>query len=192
VELGKYAAAINRIWTHDFGHIFDWSPNALSRNKTWPEYLVKELAVEERVEILRRSRLMQPKKVKGLERELQKIRRWKGRPSLAHGDIRLKNVVLDKTEKITAILDWENCISSMAPYWELSIALHDLTMDEKETFLEGYGLGLDEYLEIAPSIKALNLLNYAPYLQRALKRKDKARLQELRARLNGAFDLYSL
>ena len=135
---------------------------------------------------------MQPKKLQGLERELQKIRRWKGRPSLAHGDIRLKNVVLDKTEKITAILDWENCISSMAPYWELSIALHDLTMDEKETFLEGYGLGLDEYLEIAPSIKALNLLNYAPYLQRALKRKDKARLQELRARLNGAFDLYSL
>src|SRR5688572_13570535 len=32
--LGRYTALINSIKTHDYGHIFDWSPNALSRNAT--------------------------------------------------------------------------------------------------------------------------------------------------------------
>ena len=78
------------------------------------------------------------------------------------------------------------------PPLELSIALHDLTIDEKQSFLQGYRLALEEYLEMAPGIKAFNLLNYAPVVRRAQERKDKARLLNLRVRLNGALDLYSM
>jgi len=191
-ELGEYAAAINQIPTHDFGHIFDWSPNKLSRNKTWKDYLDKELALEERLEMLRSSRLMSPETLRTLQLAVRKLRNWKGRPTLNHGDIRLKNAMLNDSNKIIAILDWENCTSNMAPHWELSIALHDLTMDEKQSFLQGYGLALEEYLEMAPGIKAFNLLNYAPVVRRAQERKDKARLLNLRVRLNGALDLYSM
>ena len=45
---------------------------------------------------------------------------------------------------------------------------------------------------MAPGIKAFNLLNYAPVVRRAQERKDKARLLNLRVRLNGALDLYSM
>ena len=120
------------------------------------------------------------------------MRRWTPGATLSHGDIRLKNVVLNERQKIVAILDWENCTSNAAPHWELSIALHDLTMDEKQSFLDGYGIELKHYMEMAPAIKTLNLLNYADVVSRAAKRNGKAQLLNLRARLNGAFDLYSL
>ena len=191
-ELGHYAARINAIRTRDFGHIFDWSPNKLSRNRTWPEYLDHELQVEQRLETLRRGRVLQPANLKKLSTQVQLLRKWKGRPSLCHGDLRLKNLILDKARKIVAIVDWEECSSQIAPYWELSIALHDLTMDEKQSFLDGYGLDLEEYTAMAPAIKALNLLNYARTVHHALERKDKVRLLALRARLSGTFDLYSL
>jgi hygromycin-B 4-O-kinase len=191
-ELGEYAARINAIATHDFGHIFDWSPNKLSRHRTWREYLDDELHVAERVEIFRRTGILDSSHLKKLCRQIQLLRRWNPSPTLCHGDIRLKNVMLNERQKIVAILDWEDCTSNIAPHWELSIALHDLTMDEKQSFLDGYGLDLKSYMQMAPAIKALNILNYADVVNRAVGRKDKTRLLKLRARLNGAFDLYSL
>jgi aminoglycoside phosphotransferase (APT) family kinase protein len=191
-ELGHYAAMINTIRTRDFGHIFDWSPNKLSRQRTWKEFVDNELHVEERLETYARCRILEPARLKALRRRVQSLRRWSGPPTLTHGDIRLKNVMLDEKRKIVALLDWEDCTSNIAPCWELSIALHDLTIDEKQIFLEGYGLDLREYMRLAPGIHALNILNYHGAVASALRHKDKARLLNLRARLNGAFDLYSL
>ena len=191
-ELGEYAVRINGIKTHDFGHIFDWSPNRLSRNRTWPQYLDNELKVQERMEIFARTRILNSGSLKKLRQAIRSMRRWTGNPTLSHGDIRLKNALVNEDRKVVCILDWENCTSQLMPHWELSIALHDLSMDEKEVFLAGYGLGLKEYMQMAPAIKALNVLNYAFVVQRSLDRKDKAKLLSLRARLNGTFDLYSL
>jgi aminoglycoside phosphotransferase (APT) family kinase protein len=191
-ELGEYTARINAIPTQDFGHIFDWSPNKLSRQRTWQAYLDNELKVNERIATFRESGVLNAGQLKKLRNELQSMRSWNISPTLSHGDIRLKNVIVGETGKIIAILDWENCTSNVAPYWELSLALHDLTMDEKQKFLEGYGLDLKEFMRIAPAIKALNVLNYARSVRHALKRRDQQRLLGLRARLSGAFDLYSL
>jgi aminoglycoside phosphotransferase (APT) family kinase protein len=191
-ELGHYGAIINSIRTRDFGHIFDWSPNKLSRNRTWTQYLDNELQIEQRLETLRSSGVLEPANLKKLSKQIESMRKWTAKPTLSHGDLRLKNVMLDEKRKIVAIIDWEECTSQIAPYWELSIALHDLTMDEKQSFVEGYGLDLKEYTRMASAIKALNLLNYARSVRHAIERKDKARLVGLRARLNGTFDLYSL
>jgi aminoglycoside phosphotransferase (APT) family kinase protein len=191
-ELGQYAALINTIKTHDFGHIFDWSPNKLSRNGTWKEFVDNELKLDERLETFARCRILEPARLKKLRQRALSIRRWTAQPTLTHGDIRLKNVMLDEKRKIMALLDWEDCTSNIAPYWELSIALHDLTIDEKQIFLEGYGLDLKDYMRMAPAIQALNILNYVGAVSHAFEGKDAAQLRNLRARLNGAFDLYSL
>ena len=191
-DLGEYAAMINAIPTRDFGRIFDWSPNRLSRNETWKKYLEEELRIEERLELFRRAKVLERSKLKKLIEQIDQMKRWSDAPSLTHGDLRLKNVILNEKRNIVAILDWEDCSSNIAPYWELSIALHDLSMDEKETFLEGYGLKLGDYMTIAPAVKAFNILNYAGAIRIALDQKDKAQLQSLQARLNGTFDLYSL
>jgi hygromycin-B 4-O-kinase len=191
-ELGQYTAKINRIKTEDYGHIFDWSPNKLSRNRSWEDYLDNELKVDERISVFQQSGLLTPEQLRKLRRHVQLMRRWKMGSSLNHGDIRLKNVIVNDKKKIIAILDWENCTSNIAPYWELSLALHDLSMDEKQSFLEGYKLSMNDYIRMAPGFKALNLLNYSRSVRHALKRNDKTRLLNLRARLCGAFDLYSL
>jgi len=191
-ELGKYTAIVNSIKTHDYGHIFDWSPNKLSPHPPWPDFLDNELDVEGRLESFARLRVFEPARLKKLRSQVHLMRQWKDRPSLTHGDIRLKNVMLDEKRKIIALLDWEDCMSTIPPYWELSIALHDLNIDEKQVFLEGYGMSFEAYREAAPDIKAINVLNYSRAVRHAVERKDELRMAHLRARLNGAFDLYSL
>jgi hygromycin-B 4-O-kinase len=191
-EMGRYAARINSIRTNGFGSVFDWSRNTLSKNKSWKEFLDDELKIDQRVELLASRRLMKPNDLKMLRYNINELRRWRGRPALTHGDIRFKNVVLDETGKIRAFLDWENCTSNIAPQWELSIALHDLCIDEKEAFLEGYGVSPREYSRLAPAIKTLNILNYFDAIENAIRAKNRRRLEHLRARLQGAFDLHSL
>ncbi len=63
--------------------------------------------------------------------------------------MRLKNVVVDDRGTITAVIDWEFCTSNLAPYWDLSVALHDLSIDAKQQFLVGYGLRDSKVREIA-------------------------------------------
>ena len=135
---------------------------------------------------------MRPDDLKKLRQNVSELRRWKGRPALTHGDIRFKNVVLDEAGKIRAFLDWENCSSNLAPHWEFSIGLHDLSIDEKEAFLQGYGMSPNQFSRIAAAIKTLNILNYTGAIEEALNTKNQRRLDELRARLHGAFDLHSL
>ncbi len=45
-----------------------------------------------------------------------------------------------KIVAIVAIIECENCVSSITRYWDLSITLHDLSIDAKQKFPEGYGL----------------------------------------------------
>jgi hygromycin-B 4-O-kinase len=191
-EMGRYAARINAIKTSGFGSVFDWSRNQLSRNKTWKSFLDDELKIDERVELLASQKMLPSDALKSLRAEIRAMRGWRGRPSLTHGDLRLKNMLLDEKGKICTILDWENCTSNLAPYWELSIALHDLCIDEKEQFLEGYGLSPRKYCDISRGIKALNILNYTPTIDDAARAKDRKKLDSLRVRLHGAFDLHSV
>ena len=104
----------------------------------------------------------------------------------------MKNVLVTDKGKITALIDWEDCMSSLTPHWDLSLALHDLSTDEKLEFLAGYGLDEDQFLEMAPLIKAINVINYAPYIEQLSATNDAAKLAQYRLILSGALDLYSL
>jgi hygromycin-B 4-O-kinase len=190
-ELGRYAKKINSIRTRGFGETFDWSNNQLSRNKTLKEYLEGEYRYESRIEELDRSGLCTAHTMKSLKRICRDMLTIKSRPVLNHGDLRLKNVIADESGKILAIIDWEKSTSNVAPHWDLSIAFHDLGIDQKQQFLEGYGITPNRFAEIAPYIKAFNLLNYTNKIKGLGAAKDKAALAQLRMRLSGAFDLYS-
>jgi len=191
-EMGRYAALINSIRTKGFGSTFEWSRNHLSHNATWNEFLNSELKLEDRIKTLADCGKLPAPKLKTLRRILESAA-GKGRhASLNHGDIRLKNVLVDDAGKISCFLDWEHCASNLAPEWELSVALHDLSIDEKQEFLAGYGLSETKLCAIAPVVKALNLIHYTPHLELATKEKDVKRLDQYRTRLSGALDLYSL
>ena len=72
------------------------------------------------------------------------------------------------------------------------MALHDLSIDEKQEFLRGYGASRQRVTELSPTVKALNILNYVPEIERLVALKQSALLQRIRLRLSGALDLYSL
>lgn len=191
-EMGRYAVLINSIKTDGFGSTFDWSSNLLSRNESWTDYLESELRFEDRLRLLEKRKMLEPAQIKKIRKILLDAGKENSKPALNHGDIRLKNVMVDESGRITAFLDWEDCTSNLAPAWELSISLHDLSTDEKQVFLEGYGLKEKEIVELMPLIKAINFINYAPAIERLANEKDAASLEKYQTRLSGALDFFSL
>ncbi|HEX6124183.1 MAG TPA: aminoglycoside phosphotransferase family protein [Pyrinomonadaceae bacterium] len=190
-ELGRLAAKINSIRTRGFGETFDWSNNELSRNTSLQDYLKGEYRYEDRIVTLERSRLCPPPTIKALKRVARELLTLRAKPVLNHGDLRLKNVIVDEQGKIVAVIDWEKATSNIAPHWELSLALHDLGVDGAEQFVSGYRMTPKRLAEIAPYIKAFNLLNYTDEINRATEAKDKLALHRLRSRFAGNFDMYS-
>lgn len=190
-EMGRLAALINSVATKGFGVTFDWSNNKLSRNEKWSDYLEHEYNFEAKIEILARHRLTDETRLRLLRKAFRDSLGLRVKPALNHGDIRLKNVIADARGKITALIDWETATSNLAPHWELSLALHDLGIDEKQHFVEAYGINPKKLREAAPLIKGFNMLNYIPEIERVAAQKDKKSLDRLRERFSGTFDLYS-
>jgi aminoglycoside phosphotransferase (APT) family kinase protein len=191
-EMGRLTKLIHGIETTGYGHTFDWSNNQLSRNHSWLDYLNEELRIGARLDLLEKHRMLDKPAMKVLRSVWRDVEGWKKNPVLNHGDMRLKNVMVNETGKISAVIDWEFCSSNIAPYWDLSLAVHDLSVDAKQEFLQGYGLNEQEVRDLSPILKAINIMNYAPYVERAISEGNKAQLDQYKTRLSGALDLYSL
>ena len=188
-DLGGHAAMINSIRTSGFGTDFDWTTDAT--NATWDGYLEKEFELEKRFELFASNNILPDAEIDQLRTIIKSVEAKHLTPALNHSDLRLKNVIVDESGDIAAIIDWEECISTIAPQWELSIALHDLSIDEKHAFIDGYGLNSEEIHEMAPLFKAFNLLNYSAVVEIAVEKDDQKYLSDLKLRLNGNLDLYS-
>lgn len=191
-QLGCYAALINSVRTVGFGSSFSYADSSSTNRSNWQEFLQSDLDLSERLSTLRARRILSGEKLVKLRQILEDACGKGRKPALNHGDLRLKNVIVDSKGNIAAILDWEDCLSSLAPEWELSIALHDLSIDEKQVFLEGYGLRAKDFASVAPVIKALNVVNYVGEVERLHKEKKRSELEFCRLRLSGALDLYCL
>jgi aminoglycoside phosphotransferase (APT) family kinase protein len=189
-KMGSYAAMINSIRTSGFGMSFDWSNE--NPKHSWNHYLDEEWNVQEKLETLVRHKVISKTQQINLRKIVDRSRVAPSKPALNHGDLRLKNVLVDEEGEITAIVDWDDCLSATAPQWELSIALHDLTIDEKHAFIGGYGLTNDQIREMASLIKTFNIINYAGAVKDAAVKKRPKQLAEFRLRLQGLLDLYSL
>jgi hygromycin-B 4-O-kinase len=190
-EMGRLAAVINSIKTNGFGSNFDWNSEG-SKIATWSEYLDQEYHLAQRLEFFATHQIVPASALNKISEVIEGMNTTEITPSLNHGDLRLKNVIVDEDGEITAIIDWEECVSTVAPEWELSIALHDLSIDEKQVFIGGYGLRSEQVEQMAPVIKAFNLHNYQGAVAAAVEQNDEQKLSEIRLRLNGTLDLFSL
>lgn len=190
-QMGEYTCLINSIATNNYGKVFDWSSGRLPKNITWKNFIDNELELNNRLQILEENNMISHNTSEKLKDNLERIGEWNLPTVLNHGDMRRKNVIVNSEATIIAILDWEECCSNIAPSWDFSIALHDLSIDDKQFFLEGYGIAPKEYTRIYETIKSLNLINYAPVIERLVKRKENTTLEYYRLRLKGYLDLYS-
>ena len=190
-DMGRYAQVINSIRTTNFGSNFDWTMNGPKHN-TWAEYLDREWDPEKRLRVLEQHQMLSTERIARLRTIIDETRTMQVEPSLNHGDLRLKNVIVDDDGEIAAIIDWDDCLSTIAPPWELSIALHDLSIDEKHSFLEGYGLATKQVEEMSPLIKAFNIINYSGAIEAAFETQDHKAIANFRLRLSDALDMYSV
>jgi len=189
-QMGRVAAALHRIRTHGVGPVFDWSSNSLSRHASMATFLAEGFDVEKRLAVLVRHRMIGSKQVAWLRRAATEMGRWRKPAVLQHGDLRLKNVIVDpQSGRIAALIDWDQSMSMPGPAWELSLALHDLGIDEKEAFLAGYGIKPQAFAKLLPFMRCFNMLNYASTVRRAAEKKNRDRLDWLRLRLAGELDL---
>src|SRR5688572_10238641 len=92
--LATHTRTINSICTSGFGHVFDWSRNRLSRNKTWVDFLEDELGIGDRLDLFRKHKIFAGQKLRKLESAIRDLKKLEFSPRLNHGDIRLKNVIL--------------------------------------------------------------------------------------------------
>jgi len=150
------------------------------------------LQIAEVLKFLQDNEILNKKKIKRLNGEFERLKKWKITPALNHCDLRLKNVIVNEAGEIKAILDWEDCSSNCAPYWDFSIALHDLSIDGKQRFLEGYELDAEEFGRKSFALTVFNIINYIPALQSIITKKDKNGLALYKLRLDGALDLFSI
>lgn len=190
-EMGRYARLINSIPTHHFGSNFDWTNNG-GKHRSWSDYLDNEWGYERRLQLFTKHRILPDREVKQLRRTVEESKALRVRPCLNHGDLRLKNVIVDDDGEIAAIVDWDDCLSTIAPQWELSISLHDLSIDEKHIFIDGYGLSSEQMSEMAQLVKAFNIINYSNAIERAVEVRDHKTVAEFKLRLSGGLDLYSM
>jgi Ser/Thr protein kinase RdoA (MazF antagonist) len=117
--MGEYAAIINSIATSSFGSNFDWT-NVGKKNLTWDSYLQDEFELDARLRLFSTYKMLTDAQLQELLRILEGAK-TRMRTSLNHTDLRLKNVIVDDGGDIAAIVDWEECLSTIAPEWELSI-----------------------------------------------------------------------
>ena len=195
-ELGRIAAIIHTIPTAGYGPQFSWvgrsEDGETNVTSSWSAYLHEELHAHHRLGVLHANGMLTDRQHDALRSTLHDVARWTDAPVLNHGDLRLKNVMVDHEARIVGVIDWEVAVSSIGPHWDISLALHDLGVDAKQSFLEGYGMPEADVRAGAPVWRLFNTLNYAPLLEAMLAQRDNAAVDRLRTRLLGALDLYSV
>lgn len=189
-SLARLAAKIHTIPTTGCGREYTWgelTPGA----RSWTAFLHDELDADRRIRHLRDRDMLSARQQHALEATLAQVETWDDSPVLQHGDLRLKNVVVDAQGRIVGLVDWETSVSSIGPHWDISLALHDLSIDAKQAFLQSYGMSEEEVRRAAPVWRLFNALNYVPSMDQLLIDDDGSALERMRTRLNGALDLYS-
>jgi len=190
-ETARLAARrIHKVRTVGFGYDFALEGRCGGGELGWREWLDDGLGAAGRLDLLRDKDIVSAGQHAEFAETLDAVRKWDGPPVLNHGDLRLKNVLVDADGAIVGLIDWESCVSAVGPHWDLSVALHDLSVDQKEAFLDGYGLDADQVREFAPVWRLFNALNYVPKVERLLKKHDRAGLEHVRNRFAGALELY--
>jgi hygromycin-B 4-O-kinase len=188
-RLGECAARIHEVHLRGWGSGFARSAAERPAMARWRDFLDGEIHADGRIALLERHGVFDKAAMRRLRGRVAELRAWHGRPVLQHGDLRMKNAIVSLRDgSLMVLLDWDNAIAG-PPFWDLAIALHDVGPDHKEAFLEGYGMTPGRFLKMAPSLRTLNVLNYAWALGEALRQKRRADAAWLKARLRGVFDI---
>ncbi|HZA95271.1 MAG TPA: phosphotransferase, partial [Burkholderiaceae bacterium] len=121
-QMGEITARIHSIRMPGFGPAAVDSAFAARapRRPSWGAHLEADLKASERITTLERLGMFLPDNADKMRQILAHMSAWRRNPVLHHGDMRLKNIIVDQDGRIIAVLDWEQCTCSVPALWDLS------------------------------------------------------------------------
>jgi aminoglycoside phosphotransferase (APT) family kinase protein/uncharacterized protein Usg len=161
-KLGEYAQQIHSIKVGGFGLDFT-GMTASDSQKIWLRYLnynIESLDENDKLLTLNVLTKAQSKIVRSI---FEKLKLRKFNFGLNHGDLSLKNTIIDEF-KTVHLIDWGSAEASIVPHHDLIELLkenmqeNNPTDSEIEVFLEGYGISKNEFQKMLPDLKSLLLL----------------------------------
>ena len=161
-QLGKYAKLIHSIEVVGFGlKMSDLTEG--DYRKSWLKYLDYNInSLNERDELLRLN-VVNESQSKIIRAIFENLKEKPFNFGLNHGDISLKNVIVDEAGGVN-LIDWGSAEASIVPHHDL-IEILKMNMlenapdkEEIQAFLNGYGISQIEFEQMMPELESLLLL----------------------------------
>ena len=161
-QLGRYARLIHSIEVAGFGLKLQDLTQGDSR-ESWLEYLNYNIeSLNENDELIKLEVVTQSQS-KVIRAIFGDLKRKTFNFGLNHGDLSLKNVIVDESGKVN-LLDWGSAEASIVPHHDL-IQMLKMNMLENDpddaaiqSFLDGYGISQSEFEQMRPTLESLLLL----------------------------------
>jgi aminoglycoside phosphotransferase (APT) family kinase protein len=161
-QLGRYARLIHSIEVAGFGLQLQDLTQGDSR-ESWLEYLnynIESLNENDKLIKLKVVTQSQSSIIRAIFEDLKRVPFNFG---LNHGDLSLKNVIVDESGKVN-LLDWGSAEASIVPHHDL-IQMLKMNMLENDpddaaiqSFLNGYGISQFEFEQMRLTLESLLLL----------------------------------
>ena len=161
-ELGKYAKLIHSIGVPGFGlKLSDITRGDAQRS--WLRYLEHNIESLTENDPLIKLKVLTQLQSKLIRNVFADLRRREFRFGLNHGDISLKNTIVDKRGRVH-LLDWGSAEAGIVPHHDL-IQMMRMNMLEGDpddaqigAFLDGYGISPAEFKRMMPELESLLVL----------------------------------
>lgn len=172
-ELGKYAKLIHSIRVPGFG----LAPSEITQGdarKSWLRYLEYNIESLTEDDPLISLKVLTRPQSRVIRRVFANLRGRAFTFGLNHGDISLKNTVVDESGRVS-LLDWGSAEAAVVPHHDLIQMLKmqmlegDPGDEEILAFLEGYGISPAEYEGMMPELESLLVLRAFDKLRWALE-----------------------
>ena len=173
-ELGRYAKSIHSIEVAGFGLKLEDLTQGDSR-ESWLAYLNYNIESLNENDELIKLKVVTQSESKVIREFFSDLRSKPFNFGLNHGDLSLKNVIVDESGKVN-LLDWGSAEASIVPHHDL-IQMLKMNMLENDpddaaiqSFLDGYGISESEFEQMTPTLESLLLLRALDKLRWALDR----------------------
>ena len=176
-QLGKYARLIHSIGVHGFGLRLSDITQGDAR-KSWLQYLESNIESLTENDPLIKLKVLTPLQSKLLREVFADLRGREFTFGLNHGDISLKNIIVDKSGKVH-LIDWGSAEAAIVPHHDLiemlmmNMMKGDPTDAEIRALLDGYGISPAEFKQMMPELESLLALRSVDYLRGAIASNDE-------------------
>src|ERR1044072_6203891 len=174
-ELGKYARLIHSIGVHGFGPRLSDLTRGEAR-KSWLRYVDYNIESLTANDPLIKLNVLTPQQSKVIRDVFTDLRKREFTFGLIHGDISLKNTVVDQRSRVH-LLDWGSAGAGLVPHHDLmEILMRNMVEGDPDdtqikAFLDGYGIAPVDFKQMMPELERLLVLRALDKVRFAIDRK---------------------